>query len=232
MDPGDPSVVVAVFQVGRCEGGAASIGYATSHDGGRTWAAGFMPKLTKVGGGPFERGDDPAVAFGPDGAVYGVEMGFNQGLPCGSSVAVQRSDDRGLTFLPPVYVVKDCQSFNDKTWIAVDGFPGSPFFGRIYVAWLRISNRLGIVVSHSDNRGGTWSPHVDVSPRGSSPEGAFPVVQPNGDLTVVYRQDYPLRPMVAQTSHDGGDHFDGVVTIAAVHPRPPKRIRTGDGIPS
>src|SRR2546425_231236 len=38
LDPLDPEIVVAVFQEGRCTvtGGALGIGYATSHDGGRT----------------------------------------------------------------------------------------------------------------------------------------------------------------------------------------------------
>ncbi len=231
MDPNHPDVVVAVFQVGRCEGGAADVGYATSNDGGRTWAAGFMPLLTRVGGGPFERGDDPAVAFGPDGSVYVVEMGFNQGN-CGSVVAVQRSDDHGLTFGRPVYAEKDCGPFNDKTWIAVDDFPGSPFFGRIYVAWLRLAAGEDIVLRHSDDRGSTWSPRVQVSPKNSGPEGAFPVVQPNGDLTVLYRKDDPFGPMVAQTSRDGGESFGTPVNVADVHPKEPKDLRTGLGIPS
>src|SRR5207247_11384654 len=64
------------------------------------------------------------------------------------------------------------------------------------------------------------------------PEGAFPVVQPNGDLTVLYRKDYPFGPMAAQTSHDGGETFGPPVTVADVHPKEPKDLRTGDGIPS
>jgi hypothetical protein len=232
MDPSDPNVVLSVFQVGRCEGGAAAVGYAGSRDGGRTWSAGFTPLWTKVTGGPFERGDDPAVAFGPDGTAYIVEMGFNQGRPCRSAVAVQRSDDHGVTFGPPMFVQDDCQTFNDKTWIAVDTYPSSPFFGRVYVAWLSVGQPYGIVLKWSDDRGQTWSPLITVTPPGAAPEGAFPLVQPNGDLTIVFMEHYPFGPMGAMTSRDGGNDFEEPVKIADVHAREPEDIRTGDGIPS
>jgi hypothetical protein len=231
-DPNDPRVIVAVFQVGRCDGGAAGIGYSTSLDGGRTWIAGVMPKLTKVTGGPYDRGDDPAVAFGPDGRVYVIEMGFDQIQPCRSAVLVQRSDDHGLTFGKPIALQDACNPFNDKTWIAVDTFASSPHIGRIYAAWLALGPRAyNIVEMHSDDGGETWSRFAKVSPPGLSPEGAFPVVQPNGDLTIEYLSVYPWGPIVAQTSHDGGDHFDAPVRISNVVVAEPKDLRTG-AIPS
>src|SRR6266545_1630758 len=71
IDPNHPRVVVAVFQVGRFpDGGAAAIGFARSHDGGRTWTSGVLPGLTRGFGGSFFRASDPSVAFGPDGSAY------------------------------------------------------------------------------------------------------------------------------------------------------------------
>ena len=40
-------------------------------------------------------------------------------------------------------VVKDTEFafFNDRQSLTVDDFPGSPFFGRVYVGWDRLANR-------------------------------------------------------------------------------------------
>src|SRR5205823_3801039 len=84
-----------------------------------------------------------------------------------------------------------------------------------------------IVEMHSDDGGETWSSFVKVSPPGLAPEGAFPVVQPNGDLTIEYLSVYPWGPIVAQTSHDGGDHFDAPVRVSDVVVAEPKDLRTG-----
>src|SRR5438132_576521 len=83
--------------------------------------------LTVAVGGVFERASDPAIAIGPDGAVYAATLGVNVSN-CRSGVAVQRSDDHGLTFRDPVLILDDsaCTLFNDKDWIAVDASPGSP----------------------------------------------------------------------------------------------------------
>ena len=59
------ATTVAVFQVGRNRsGGAASIGFSTSRDGGRTWREGILPGLTVNTSppGPSLRASDPVVA--------------------------------------------------------------------------------------------------------------------------------------------------------------------------
>lgn len=71
----------------------------------------------------------------------------------------------------------------------------SPFARRIYVAWRLLSFRDVMVLSHSDE-GATWSPPALVrGTLGQATEGALPVVQPNGDLTIVYRGDFPTGPV-------------------------------------
>ena len=121
-----------------------------------------------------------------------------------------------------------CNPFNDKTWIAVDTFAASPHTGRVYAAWLALGPRsYNIVEMHSDDGGETWSSFLKVSPPGLTPEGAFPLVQPNGDLTIEYLSVYPWGPIVVQTSHDGGDHFDAPVRVSDVVVAEPKDLRTG-----
>lgn len=67
------STLVAAFQTGRIvNGGGTAIGWATSTDGGSSWAHGFLPGLTTGnGGGPYDAASDPAVAYD---AKHGVWM--------------------------------------------------------------------------------------------------------------------------------------------------------------
>src|SRR5437588_1606714 len=67
MDPNNPNDIVAVSQQGRFKtGGSADPGFSASLDGGATWTDGNLPGLTKRVGGPFDRGSDVSVVFGPD----------------------------------------------------------------------------------------------------------------------------------------------------------------------
>jgi hypothetical protein len=234
VDPNNDQTIVAVFQQGRySDGGSVDPGYATSHDGGATWKRGNLPKLTTAVGGAFARASDPAVAFGPDGAVYAQTLPFDSN-GCRNGIAVQRSDDGGLTFAAPVLVQDDtsCSYFDDKNWIAVDTFAGSPHVGRIYSVWDRSDpNGQPIVLKYSDDRGKTWSSLIDVSSANGQGIGALPLVQPNGDLTVVYDRFSPGDSEVAQTSHDGGLTFDPAVVIGQFRGSEPSDMRTG-GLPA
>lgn len=243
VDPNDPQIVVAVFQQGRfTDGGSVDPGYATSQDGGQSWIAGDLPGLTVAVGGIFGRASDPVVAIGPDGSVYAQTLGIDGNNVMGTSrsaIIVQRSDDGGLTFGAPVLVQDDVSTtlLNDKNWIAVDTFPTSPHYGRVYSAWDRVDDvalQAPQVLRYSDDRGETWSPLVTVS----TPAplvfsiGAQPLVQPNGDLTIVYNVQFPPPSLLlSQTSHDGGDHFDPPATIATAEGIPVPGMRTGlDGM--
>src|SRR5207247_1298956 len=94
--------IVAAFQSGRfTNGGAASIGFATSSDRGQTWRSGFLPGLTGLSrpAGSAERASDPTV-------VYDVEHGvwLIAALTLGADhwqLLVSRSTD-GLSWSLPV----------------------------------------------------------------------------------------------------------------------------------
>jgi hypothetical protein len=233
VDPNDPNIVVAVFQQGRF-GDIASVapGYATSHDGGRTWITDALPNLTQAVGGEFERASDPVVTFGPDGSVYATTIALDQINDFQTAVTIQRSDDGGLTWGDPVIVRRDTNLsfFNDKEWVAVDTYPSSPHFGRIYVAWDRIGpTGQPPVISVSDDRGMTWSPFRKIS--NVNTLGTIPLVHPNGDLTVVYLDVFSF-DMVAETSTDGGATFGPVVTVDTCLATDPPDQRDGGCIPT
>jgi hypothetical protein len=250
VDPEHPHRVVAVFQEGRFpSGGAVAIGYATSHDEGRTWVRGELPGLTTAVGGHFKRASDPVVAFGAGGTVYAESLLANpSSKPCRfgmgrNAVAVSRSDDGGLTFGAPVIVQQDsgkCKAdSNDKPWIAVDSYPASPHFGRVYVVWTRtLRDRFRWVpfrlkVAYSDDDGRTWTKGL-VSR--SFAFGGIPLVQPNGNLTVLWDDIDSLFTISlrAATSHNGGQTFGSPTHVGRVRAAFIPKLRNGPpgGFPS
>lgn len=238
VDPNNDQVVVATFQQGRfADGASVDPGYAWSHDAGRTWHHGNLPKLTTAVGGPFDRASDAVVAFGPAGSVYISTLAFNTNN-CINVIAVQRSDDHGATFGRPVLEQRTttCSLFEDKNWITVDTNPGSPYYGRIYGPWTRfkydnrgheLSSRQ--VLRYSDDRGRTWSPLVYISGSRTHTEGAQPLVRPDGVLVDVYEHYTATGNFeVAQTSRDGGRSFGPVHVISRQEGFGPPDIRDGE----
>jgi hypothetical protein len=251
IDPANPRIITAAFQQGRNGpfGGSADIGYATSQNGGRTWADGNLPMLTTVVGGPFQLASDAVSAFGPDGSDYAQTIAFDETDPR-SAVTVQRSTDGGVSFGPPSLVVDDnnVNIFNDKNWIAADTFRRSPHFGRLYSVWARfITTGSGAsavtsspsAVSFSDNHGKTWSPIHFTTPVTADNQGNIPLIHPDGSITVVYDHfvPSPANPNLgndletAQTSHDGGVTWGAPVTIGQFLGSEVPGMRTG-GLPA
>jgi hypothetical protein len=228
IDPANPLGAVAVFQQGRFGGGGAlAVGYATTTDGGQTWTPGLLPGLTIRSGGEWDRASDSVVAFGPGGAAYASSVVFEREGFCPSGIAVQRSADGGSTWADPVVIQRDedCANFNDKVSIAVDTNPASPFSGRIYVVWERTESGRSIAISWSDD-GATWSAPVQFSPEEIYAVSPVAVVQPDGDLTVVY-SDWLDDFLVAQTSTDGGHTFGPAVNVSPYEAVSPSDLWTG-----
>jgi len=223
IDPNHPRVVVAVFQVGRFpDGGAAAIGFARSHDGGRTWSSGVLPGLTRGFGGSFFRASDPSVAFGPDGSAYASSIVI-RGADREEGIAVNRSDDGGRSWNSPVLLEQvPARSGDDFPRIVVDTGASTSHLGRVYVTYIQ---RNRVVVRWSDDRANTWSSIVFVSAgRGFVPNL---MLGPGGGLTVVYISPHPRqRPhLVSRTSHDGGTSFDSPVDVGVMRSRASRGFR-------
>jgi len=186
------STIVAAFQVGRNRGGGGSaIGFATSHDGGRTWRDGLLPGLTSYSPvpGTAARASDPVVAYDAAHGRWLVASGLS--LPDGGAWVVSSSAD-GLTWNLPATAVLAPPFTIDKDWMTCDNWPKSPFRGRCYLAyanWERspFSGQVSVAVQTSTDGGTTWGPQVlvpvdyDVVTDTLSPELA---VRPNGELVV------------------------------------------------
>src|SRR5262249_50742136 len=130
VEPADAAwgtTVVATYQVGRFEqGGASNIGFAVSHDSGRTWQRGLLRGVTVESSppGPESAASDPTVAYD---AVHGQwligTLTLEEG---GSRVMIAHSTD-GLHWSLPVTAANGPTL--DKDWLACDNNASSPFHG-------------------------------------------------------------------------------------------------------
>ena len=223
------SKVVAAFQVGRIEnGGATTIGFATSTDGARHWRSGFLPGVTSLSPqpGPDPRASDPSVGYD---AVHGVWLVASLGIAADHfELFVSRSTD-GVTWNAPVTAVRGGQGSLDKEWIACDNWPSSPNRGRCYLSYLDVSSET-IVTQATTDGGLTWSAAAPTSfqpARGLEPNGAQPLPRPDGSLVVVYAlgraesddaggesQAVDEGEVFAATSTDGAATFQANVPVS------------------
>lgn len=197
--------VVAVYQLGRREAGAAAnIGAAVSRDGGRTWTRSVLPGITVNSTPPGTEvgASDPVVAYD---ALHGLWLAGTLTIEKSfSHIDIARSSD-GVHWSLPVEAAGG--PVLDKEWLTCDNGPSSPFRGRCYVEYT--DDQANTTVSQFSTDGGvTWSQPVRA---GSILVGTQPMVQPNGTLVVVagdYQGSDALSgSMVALRSADGGSTF-------------------------
>jgi hypothetical protein len=243
-DPFDPEHLVAGWQENRfMDGGAQALNVAVSFDGGKTWEESILPGLTRVNGGPWEAASDPWVEFGPDNRVYFSSLLFNKTTP-DNAIGVSTSTDGGLSWGDPVEVFRSFFDFNDKEAVTVDTYPGSPYFGRVYVAWdINLTDATGqnfvgqrLVVARSRPNGSFTKPRR--VRRGATNIGAVPRVGPDGTVYVIWSGN-PAGDVSGNRlllyfsrSRNGGRKWSRPRTIAALMPAGVANVRGGAIIPS
>jgi len=216
--------------------------YYRSTDNGKTWTGGFLPGFNTIGR---VSGGDPSLDYGPRLCANGT-FSFSCGVTIyyssladsfpefgGEQTTVSRSYDDGLTWSNPVAATStdNKADFDDHEWVAVDHFPGSPHFGRVYLNWAVFCNtcsgngNVKLYVAHSDDEGRTWSQAVQVSaannnfPQGFRETGQM-AVSSNGTVEVFWTENADSTKLpslqVVATSTDGGQTFSAPITIAQV----------------
>src|SRR6266705_3112910 len=215
--------------------------YYRSTDNGKTWTDAFLPGFNTIGR---VSGGDPSLDYGP--RLCNGTFSFTCGATIyygsladpfpefgGEQVTVSRSYDDGLTWANPVAATStdNKSNFDDHEWVAVDHFPGSPHFGRVYLNWAVFCNtcsgngNVKLYVAHSDDEGRTWSQAVQVSASNNNISRGFRetgqmAVSSNGTVEAFWTENADSTKLpslqVVATSTDGGQTFSAPVTIAQV----------------
>lgn len=222
VDPTNPNNVVVAAKDWRT--GPKQVWYYRSTDGGHTWADGTVD----LGASELPNASDPLLVFDAKGVLYLAFIGYNQNDLTVGGIFVARSNDAGKNWNKPVLVAANKEDvFHDKEWITVDRTNG-PSKGTVYVTWTLFSRegqheRGDIVASRSTDGAKTFSGAVPVSlHEQESNQGSFPVVDPKGELQVLYFGDNstmvgPLgRGLYIATSTDSGQTFGRAVKAAPV----------------
>jgi BNR repeat protein len=211
-----------------------------SNDGGQTWCCTatdpshlgtLVPGVTRLAGGQYDAGGDPAVAFDSKGHVFYAGLGFNR-TSAPNTVEVSRGTFTGgnLSWGAPTFINQTTSpsTLNDKEWIAVDSHAGSRFQDRIYVTWTRFlfnpSNGRYIqspiaFVSSSDG-GATFTTPKLISGNVLYGQGSHPVVGPDGTLYVFWSGSTRLASLNSTymvKSSDGGATWSQPVSISTVN---------------
>ena len=178
-----------------------------SNNGGAAWCCSssdpdhlgtLIPWVSRLAGGPYDAGGDPALAFDSRGTVYYAGLGFNR-ASAPNTVTVNRGtfDDAGqLSWSAPTFINATTASstMNDKEWIAADANPDSKFRDRVYVTWTRFlfSPSTGAYVqspiffASSSDGGRTFTSPASISGNVLYDQGSRPVVAPDGSLYVFF----------------------------------------------
>jgi len=253
VDPSNPNRVVAAANdyVSRtwacdingtpCSGlGDGYSGTYYSKDGGFSWCCSssgpsdlgtLIPGVTRLAGGPYDAGGDPALAFDSRGNVYYAGLGFNRTSPPNAVAVNKGTFDAGgnLTWSAPTFVAATTapSTLNDKEWIAADWHVSSPYRDRVYVSWTRFifSPTTGAYVqspiffAYSTDGGQTFSDPQAISGNVLYSQGSRPVVGYDGTVYVFWEGSSRLGKLdstYVARSTDGGVTFSKPVAIAKV----------------
>ena len=209
-----------------------------SNDGGQTWAANssdpqhpgtLIPGVTRLTGGQYDAGGDPALAFDSRGNVYYAGLGFDRTAPP-NTVAVNKGafDGSGnLTWSLPTFINPTTapSTLNDKEWIAADWHVSSPYRDRVYVSWTRFlfNPNTGsyvqspIFFAYSTDGGQTFSTPTNISGKVLYDQGSRPIVAYDGTVYVIFEGSTRLATLDSTyiaKSTDGGVSFSKPVEVA------------------
>ncbi len=198
----DGQTIVAGWN--QATGSTIVMGVGRSGDGGAHWTS------QTIGG--FSNMSDPVVAAGGNGRWYYAFIATGGAGGSDYEVYVSRSDDDGQSWNPPVAVTNN-GSFDDKPYMAAAG-------DEVLVAWADFNFSPARIRAASSHDGGASFVNSTVLIQNSGGgNGACPVIGPNGDFYVFWRDSMQQFIWMAK-SVDGGAHWSTDAPIGTLDPLP------------
>lgn len=223
----------------------------TTHNFGRSWSTVFLtPRVPETG--DFCSGGDPTVVYSArDNAFYAAQLCFMRFHPESEIQVIQSKDNgdhwTGARFSSQVITNFDGNLedfdpslFFDKELLAIDNNPSSPFYGRLYITYIKFhiqpsgfSDYCPVQLAYTDDvdpnndtdLGDTLWSHTSVVPDNPGGDGegdtanqwAVPVVDDQGGLDISYASEDCNtsldRALLFKRSTDGGVSFGPQVQI-------------------
>ena len=144
-------------------------------DGGAAWQG----SDTLQGNPVVFHGGDPGVVIDKDGTVIVTRLGIDP-FP---GIYAHYSTDLGTSWSDQVVLTQD---EIERAAIASDVFPGSPFYGRTYVVFVKISTISTVWLSYSDNGGAAWSVPQQINNPQQRSSGADVAIAADGRVLVCW----------------------------------------------
>jgi hypothetical protein len=228
ISPIDPLTMVAGSNDYNTPNLDSWTGVYTTHDGGLTWKASFIPGYPN---GPasaltgFQGAGDPVIVAADDGTFYYAGIAFvrarsptpfNLHPGYDNCVFVAKSTDNGDTFTPVIVwqALNSLARFNDKEWVAVDSKTGN-----VYLVWAIFTAMLTarVLFSRSTDDGQTWSRPYTISETSSGElnlQGTAVVVDDKSNVHVTFL-NFATNKVRYAKSTDQGQSFSTPVDVAS-----------------
>jgi|GEM_PF-1074431 len=202
------NVIVGFNDAGSNAGSANKFtGYAYSTDGGVTFTDGGT-LATNAGG---DAGNPVLVRNSSTGRIYFSTLGFSV-----TTIQIFRSDDNGVSWLPPVNGTPGGNS-EDFAKIAIDNYAGTGN-GNVYVVSRRFGGAQGIYFFRSTDHGNVFLPNGGtlIVNAATPVQGAYVVVGPDHSVYVFWLAGTPTTgSIMMRRSTDQGVTFGAPVTVVS-----------------
>lgn len=198
----DGSTVVAGWN--QATGSTIVMGWARSGDSGDTWTVGTFADHDTL--------SDPVVAAGGDGRWYYAYIARGGATGSDFEVFVRHSTDDGLTWSSAVPVALNAD-FDDKPYMHARG-------EQVLVAWAQLgSGPARIYAAVSEDGGESYIRQTIVNPVVGNGNGACPLIAPNGDFYVFWRDSFQQFLWMAKST-DAGRNWEPDVQVTPMVPLP------------
>jgi len=119
---------------------------------------------------------DPVMTFDSLGNMYFMEI-FEVATNGPSGGVVQKSTNKGVSWIPPVQAYQLPAGLCDKPWMTCDQSAG-PYSNYLYIGFRYFGGSGGMYFVRSTDKGATWASPMQLS----GAQGAYVTVGPNGNI--------------------------------------------------